>query len=133
MKAPNVDNNHQIIETLFDEPTNIVRTLDVSSNSTSCISKGINSYFELDVKPLKGLIASLENQLRENNTLQRNYCEKMIKALVAASLKPSYIYKSQSMQCNINKDIDTDHQSGIISNSSANRSMNLTKTMVMAL
>ena len=65
VEAHSRDNNHNI-ENVFDESINIVRTQNLLTSSTS---KSIGSYFELDVKRLKGNIASLNNQLRKSNPL----------------------------------------------------------------
>ena len=52
-EAHRTDNNYQNIEDLFTEPTNFPRMQNVSTNTTSCTSKGTDSYFELIVEALR--------------------------------------------------------------------------------
>ena len=66
VEAHSRDNNHHNIENVFDESINTVRTQNLLTSSTS---KSTGSYFEFDVKRLKGNIASLNNQLRKSNPL----------------------------------------------------------------
>ena len=51
-----IDNNYQNIEDLFTQPTNFPRMQNVSTNTTTCTSKGTDSYFELIVEALRQLV-----------------------------------------------------------------------------
>ena len=67
VQAHSIVNNNQNIEELSKEPINIARTQNVSTNTTRCTSKGVDSYFELTDEALKEHIASLEKQLRDKH------------------------------------------------------------------
>lgn len=71
VEACSVDNNHQNIENVFNEPINIARTQDVSPNTTNCTSEGTGSYFQL-----KDHIASFEKQLRDKQYIMQKLLRK---------------------------------------------------------
>ena len=51
----------------------ITVTQDALTNTSNRIDKGSNSYFQLILKSLKDHNASLKNQLKDKQTLLRNY------------------------------------------------------------
>ena len=67
VQAHSIVNNNQNIEELSKEPINIARTQNVSTNTTRCTSRDMDSYFELTDEALKEHIASLEKQLRDKH------------------------------------------------------------------
>ena len=93
---------------------------------TSCTSKGIDSYFELIVKAVKDHISSLEKQFRDKQCSIHKLLRKSDQNSCSYSTD-TIILPTNVSQCNINKDIDTDHQSGHIICSSVNDSMNSDK------
>ena len=89
LEARSMYKNHQNIKDLFKRPINIIKTQNVSSNTTKWINKDIDSYFELFFKSPKGLHFQLRQQLGDNHCAKEQIFRKRFKSFCSCTVANS--------------------------------------------